>query len=143
MILKSIAATLEGRALLTITPQDTVRAACGALCEHGIGALAVVEGERLVGILSERDVIRRCLCADRDPRETRVSEIMTADPLTITEDRSLGDALTLMKRGGFRHIPVVRDGAAVGMVSIRDIPLDYRLMRERFDEARTPMAEAV
>lgn len=142
MILKSIEATLEGRVAISVAPNETIRTACRHLGDHNIGALLVIEGERLVGVLSERDVIRKCICQGRRTDETRVADIMTADPVTIESTASLAEALSLMQAGGFRHLPVLRNGAVAGMLSIRDIPLDYRLMRQRFDDFRAAPAVA-
>ncbi|KUF09807.1 CBS domain-containing protein [Pseudoponticoccus marisrubri] len=137
MIIKSIDQLLQGRSLVSVTPDATIREACTLLDRHGIGALAVLDGPRLVGILSERDVIRRCIAAGRRTDETRVREIMTPDPQTIRRNASLADAQTVMVEGGFRHLPVIDAiGSIVGMMSIRDVPTEYRLMVERFREAQ-------
>lgn len=137
MIIKSIAHLLNGRGLISVAPQETVKAACALLTAHDIGALAVVDNGKLVGVLSERDVIRRCISGDRKTAETQVAEVMTQAPVTVQRDASLADAQTKMFEGGFRHLPVVDEaGRAIGMLSMRDIPTEYRLMVERFREYR-------
>ncbi|PWR01313.1 signal transduction protein [Meridianimarinicoccus roseus] len=140
MIIRSIEAILSDRPFHTITPDRSVRDACLQMAEADVGALAVMAQGRLVGILSERDVIRKCLASGRRTDETRVAEIMTADPVTIDAAAPLADAMGAMVTGGFRHLPVTRSGAAVGMLSMRDIPTEYRLMFERFREYAGPAA---
>lgn len=137
MVIKSIYELLAGRPLFSVSPGITVKEACSVLSEHDVGAVAVVEGGRLVGILSERDVIRRCIASDRMTAETRVSEVMTPDPVTVRPTASLADAQTRMLEGRFRHLPVVDSAdTPIGMLSMRDIPTEYRLMVERFREYR-------
>lgn len=134
MIIRSIEAILAGRDFHTTRPTETVRAACLQLDAADVGALAVMSEGRLVGILSERDVIRKCLARGRRTDDTTVADIMTPDPVTIDAAAPLADAMGAMVTGGFRHLPVLRGGAAVGMLSMRDIPTEYRLMFERFQE---------
>lgn len=137
MIIRRIETILAGRAFHTTTPGTTVRAACLQLDAANIGALAVVTGGRLVGVFSERDVIRKCLAHGRRTDDTAVADIMTPDPVTIDAGAPLAEAMGAMVTGGFRHLPVMRNGAAVGMLSMRDIPTAYRLMFERFQEYST------
>ena len=88
--------------------------------QHHIGAVLITEGEHLAGIFTERDALFRVIAAGRDPAATRIAEVMTRDPLTVTPDRSFRHALHLMYEGAFRHVPVVADGRPLGMVSARD-----------------------
>ena len=135
MIIKTIDVLLKGRKLVSVSPEATVKDACAQLDAHGVGALAVLRDGQLAGILSERDVIRRCVAAGRKTGETRVRDIMSPRVVTIRRDQSLADAQTRMIEGGFRHMPLVDDaGTPVGMLSMRDIPTEYRLMVERFRE---------
>jgi len=134
MIIKSISEILRGRSLVSIAPDASIREACAALDRHNIGALAVMEGDRLTGILSERDVIRRCIAQERPTGSTRVAEVMSPDPVTVNARESLANAMAIMLDGGFRHLPVERAGEIVGMLSMRDIPTEYRLMAERWRE---------
>lgn len=107
-------------------PSDAVRAAPDSR-----------EGTALRGILCERDVIRKCLCAGRDPATTRVAEVMTPDPVTVAADQGLVEALRLMTDGRFHHLPVIEDGSVIALLSIQDIPAEYRMMAERFEEYRS------
>jgi CBS domain-containing protein len=85
-----------------------------------VGALLVIEDGRLAGIFTERDALFRVIAENRDPAKTRLKEVMTTNPRTISADRPFGHALHMMHEGGFRHVPVVEESRAVGMVSARD-----------------------
>lgn len=104
---------------LLATPGMTVAEAARRMTAHSVGAVMVVEGERLVGIFTERDALTRVLAAGRDPQATRLAEVMTRDPRTLTPDKRFGVALALMYRHGFRHVPVAVDGRPVGIVTAR------------------------
>ena len=134
MIIRSIDAILSGRRFHVIVPDATVRQACTQLDAANVGALAVLDGGRLAGVLSERDVIRRCLAKGRHTDFTKVTDIMTANPVTIDAGAPLAEAMGAMITGAFRHLPVMCNGAPIGMLSMRDIPTEYRLMFERFQE---------
>ena len=117
------------RPALTIDPRATVRDVCQTLKAGGVGALAVVDRGKLVGIISERDVVVRVVALGRDPERTLVSEVMTFPVRTVTEDESSNEARQLMHEGRFRHLPLLdRDGRLIGMLSVRD------LLRERIEE---------
>jgi CBS domain-containing protein len=108
------------REVLTVAPEDTLGEAAAKMTERGIGAVIVSDFGRMIGILSERDIMRAV--ADRiHSSEARVREWMTADPITATADTSVEDAGRTMLEHGFRHLPVVQDERAIGIVSIRDI----------------------
>jgi CBS domain-containing protein len=98
----------------------TVVEAARLMKRHDIGALLVVDHARLIGIFTERDALFRVIAEGRDPEATPLHEVMTRDPRTISPDRPFGHALHIMYEGGFRHVPVVRDGRAIGVVSARD-----------------------
>ncbi|MGP6087353.1 CBS domain-containing protein [Antarctobacter jejuensis] len=139
MIINSIDQVLNNRPLISVPPGASVKEACDLLAQHNIGALTVVEDGGLVGIISERDVINRCIGKDLTTGETTVAEIMTPDPETVRPTTRLADALTRMIEGGFRHLPVTdAAGEPIGMLSMRDIPTEYRLMVDRVRELRDP-----
>jgi CBS domain-containing protein len=98
----------------------TVMEAARRMQAGNVGALMIVDGRRLIGIFTERDALFRVIAAGLDPRDTKVSAVMTRDPLAINPDKTFGYALHLMYENGFRHVPVVLDGFPVGMVSARD-----------------------
>jgi len=105
---------------VTASSDISVAAAAQLMKRHRIGALLVIDGGRLAGIFTERDALFRVIAAGRDPAQTRVAEVMTLDPRTISPDRPFGHALHLMYEGQFRHVPVVEKGRPLGMVSARD-----------------------
>jgi len=105
---------------VTATSELSVAQAARLMKEKRIGALLVLDGARLAGIFTERDALFRVIAEGRDPEKTRLAEVMTANPRTITADRPFGHALHLMHEGGFRHVPVVDQDRPVGVVSARD-----------------------
>ena len=136
VIISTVAKLIDGRTLAKTTPQQTVREACEVMCELDVGAVVVLDEERLVGVLSERDVIRKVVCKGRHSADTAVSDIMTASPQTIAANGQLAQALEIMGKGGFHHVPVVDGTTTIGMLSADDIPEEYRMLLERFKEMR-------
>ena len=118
------------QAELGYTVLETVR----AMVERNIGAVPVMHGGELVGIFSERDLMRRVVAEGRDPRSTCIAEVMTDDPLVVGTGEDLETCMTLMRRHGFRHLPVCHEGHLLGMVSLRDILLHD--LNEKDDEVR-------
>jgi len=120
MFSQRVGSVMERRKVLTAPPGTTVSRAAELMAEWKVGAVMVVEGTRLVGIFTERDVVFRVVAKGRDPAQTLLSEVMTPDPKTIDPAKSFGYALLLMHENGCRHMPVVEDGKPVGMVSARN-----------------------
>jgi CBS domain-containing protein len=110
---------IMSRALLTVDTATTLTDAAREMHSHGVGAVLVLAGGRLEGILTERDVLRAV--ATGPVEGTRVAAWMTRDPETIGLKDTTGHAAALMIHGGFRHLPVVDDGEPIGIVSIRDL----------------------
>ncbi len=107
---------------LTLVPPDmTVRDAARLMRENTIAAVMIVDGQRLSGIMTERDIAARVVAQGRDPDTTAVSEVMTPDPDTLSPGDTAASALRMMRQHNYRHLPVVEDGRPVGMVSIRDL----------------------
>ena len=105
--------------LLTVDATETLTAAAAQMDARGVGAVLVLNGERLSGILTERDVLRAV--ATGGVEGTNVGAWMTHDPDTVGPDERPGHAAALMLHGGFRHLPVLDGGKAVGIISIRDL----------------------
>jgi CBS domain-containing protein len=104
-----------------LLPADTsVREAARQMKRQSVGAAMIVDGDRLVGIFTERDALQRVLAEGLDAGKTILANVMTADPRTVAPDRPFGLALLMMYEGGFRHVPVVERGRPIGMVSARD-----------------------
>lgn len=112
------------------TVLDTVR----TMVEFNIGAVPVIASGKLVGIFSERDLMRRVVAEGRDPRSTCLAEVMTDDPLVVGTGEDMETCMALMRRHGFRHLPVCHEGHLIGMVSLRDILLHD--LNEKDDEVR-------
>jgi CBS domain-containing protein len=119
-ISRPISEILRGRQLVTVEPGMSVRQAAQLMASEKIGALPVVGEGRLLGIFTERDALVRVLARGLVPENTPVSEVMTADPVTIDGRRPFRHALKMMIDGGFRHVPVVESGSVIGVVSARD-----------------------
>jgi CBS domain-containing protein len=108
------------RDVIAVEPEDTIGHAAERMVERGTGSAVVTDFGRLIGILTERDVLRAV--ADRvHSSEARVREWMTPDPVTATEDMTAEEAAQIMLERDFRHIPVVDGERAIGVVSIRDV----------------------
>lgn len=128
----------KGDGVWSVTPAATVAECIALLCERDIGAAPVVEDGRLVGILSERDCVRRVVARGLDPASTRVADVMTRDVVVAWPLQQIEDCLETMNDHRIRHIPVVEKGAVIGMISLRDLAaaeLDRRkALLDRLDE---------
>ena len=111
----------KDRELYHVTPSLAVADAARYMSERNVGAVCVLEQNRLVGILSERDLMKRVIAVNRDPGSTRVSEVMTAKPVVVDVHDSLERCLQTMKQAGIRHLPVVEGDKLIGLVSLRDL----------------------
>jgi CBS domain-containing protein len=107
------------RDLLSVGADERIAAAARRMVDRGVGAVLVMDGERLAGILTERDVLRAV--AEGRVEDATVAERMTRHPETVEASESTGHAASLMIHGGFRHLPVTEGGAVVGIISIRDL----------------------
>jgi CBS domain-containing protein len=117
---RSIRMIIEDQEVVTASADTTVLEAAQLMKKRDVGAVMVVEAGRLVGIFTERDALFRVVADGRDVQHTQLSEVMTRSPQTLHPDKSFAEALHIMHTGGFRHVPVVEDGRAVGMISARD-----------------------
>ena len=111
---------MMARDVLSVAPEDTIGEAAQKMVDRGVGSAVVLDYGRLIGIFTERDLLRAV--ADRvHSSEARVREWMTGEPITITPETSAEQAAQTMLDNGFRHLPVVEGERAVGIVSIRDV----------------------
>ncbi len=124
----------EGKAIHSVGP-DTPVTECVRLMTSGkIGALIVMDGERLIGIFTERDALNKVLAGGLDPGNTKVSEVMTKDPYCIRPTTTVGDAMKLITKRRFRHLPIVDNGKVLAIVSSGD--LTHWLVRDQIGEVQ-------
>jgi len=121
--MKPVSELLRNRegTLWHVRPDESVYNALLLLSQHEVGALMVMDGGRLVGVLSERDYTRKIALQGRNSKETKVAEIMTPQVVTVDGDTPILAALSLMTRRRIRHLPVVEGATVLGMISIRDL----------------------
>ena len=105
---------------ITVAPEDTLGEVAERMTAKNVGAVVVKDFGRLIGILTERDMLK-AMAARVHTSEARVRQWMTEDPLTATPEMPLEEAAQIMLDNGFRHVPIVDEGRAVGIVSIRDV----------------------
>jgi len=131
--MKPVSELLKKRegALWHVRPNDSVYSALQLLAQHEVGALVVMDGGRLVGIVSERDYTRKIALQGRSSKDTPVAEIMTAQVLTVAPGTGTRACMALMSEKKVRHLPVVDKGTVLGMISIRDIMDDIIADHER------------
>ena len=125
--MKGIAQILKSKpskVVHAITPNDTVYDAVRKMAEQNIGALLVMEGDEIVGIVTERDYARKVVLAGRSSRETPVSVIMTTQVLCVGPLQTTEECMAIMTENRLRHLPVVDDGKLIGLVSIGDLVKD-------------------
>ena len=105
---------------VTLDPEVTVVQAAQAMTERGVGAATVVQGTRVLGVVTERDVMRKVVALGRDPRSTRVRDIMSSPAMTITLKTTVASAAALMREHHIRHLVVLDEqGALLGMLALR------------------------
>ena len=107
--------------LESVTPQTTILEAIRRMNERQIGSVLVMEGDRLAGIFTERDVLTRVVPQRLDPAKTPVAEVMTRQPVTIPHTTTVSQAMMVVTDKRRRHLPVIQDGRVLGMVSIGDL----------------------
>ena len=111
----------RGQEIDSIAPGASVSVAVRQMNDRGIGSLVVMEGDQVVGIFTERDVLVRVVGAGRDASQVAVREVMTSRVLTIEPDLKVEEAMRLMTESRCRHLPVLEDGRIVGLISIGDL----------------------
>ena len=111
----------KNRELYHVGPDHTIFDAACFMAERNIGAACVLENDRLVGIVSERDMMNRVIAAGRDPKVTRVRDVMTAKPVIVDVHESHETCLKVMQQAKIRHLPVVDGTHLLGVISLRDL----------------------
>lgn len=108
----------------SVSPTDSLREAAQAMREQDVGSLPVVEDGRVVGIITDRDIVVRAVAEGVDPRTATVGDVTSGDLVTVEPDEDLDDALKLMAQHRVRRLPVVKDGRLVGVVAQADVALE-------------------
>jgi CBS domain-containing protein len=111
----------KGSKVFSITSDITVYEALKAMGEKNIGALLVIEGQQLMGIISERDYARKIILKGKSSHDTLVKEIMTENVISISPEDSIEKCMELMSERHIRHLPVMKDGIVTGIISITDV----------------------
>ena len=128
---------MKGHAVWSIHPQESVFAAIQQMAEKEVGALVVLEGEAVVGIISERDYARKVILKGRSSRETAVQDIMTPDVICVRLDQNVEECMTIVTERRIRHLPVLDSGRLVGIISIGDlvktIIVEQKFIIEQFE----------
>lgn len=119
---------LSNRTIHYVQPEQTVFEAANFMVSCNVGAVPVLDGTRLVGIFSERDIMRRVVTEGRDPLTTHIGEVMSTDLRTVSPGASTEEAMCLMQTHAVRHLPVCEGATLIGFLSLRD------LLRCRLDE---------
>ncbi len=121
--------------VVSCAPSDRVSDALKQLIDHNIGALPIVSAEQVVGVYSERDVVKSCQQQGADFRSRKLQDMMSSQVIVVRPDQSVDDALVLMRDNSIRHLPVVDDNKMVGFLSVRDLmhaKLDYANKKAEF-----------
>lgn len=111
----------KGHAVHSVRPDDTVLAALGVMAKHDVGAVLVMEGEQLLGILTERDYARKVALAGRSSKDSAVRAIMTAHVVCVAPTRTVDECMGIMTEKRVRHLPVVDQKRVIGLISIGDL----------------------
>lgn len=111
----------KGSAVHSVAPTDTVLHALGVMAEHGIGAVLVLDGDKLAGILTERDYARRVVLMGRASRDSQIKDVMTAQVVCVSPERTVRECMALMTDKRLRHLPVIEHKRVIGLISIGDL----------------------
>lgn len=129
MSVKQVLAKKGGNAF-SVPPTATVLDALSAMAEHDIGAVLITEGDRLLGIFTERDYARKVVLRGRSSKDTSISELMTPNVCTITPSHTMDQVMNIMTDNRFRHLPVVDHGKIAGIITIGDVVKAVIAMQE-------------
>lgn len=111
----------KGHTVHSVSPQTNVYESARKMNSLHIGALLVIDNGRLIGIISERDIVQKLIGCKCDPSETQVGEIMTSDLITVPPTMTVAEAMRIITEKRFRHLPVIENGDLKGMISIGDL----------------------
>lgn len=129
--MRQISQLIRHKEPLTLPADASVQQACSGMRDRRVGAVLVLENDKLVGIFTARDAVGRVLAHCRDPATTKLADVMTKDPTALPAGCAAIEALRAMQDGGFRHVPVVQDGKLLGVVSKGDFSgLEHNTLEE-------------
>jgi len=111
----------KGHEVWSITPKSTVYRAIEVMADKHVGALVVIDGDKVVGIISERDYARRVILSGRSSKETRVEEIMASPVIFVEPNHAVDECMRIMTNNHIRHLPVIQQEKVIGIVSIGDL----------------------
>jgi CBS domain-containing protein len=111
----------KGRHIISVAPDSSVFDAIQLMADQAVGSLLVMNGDELLGIVTERDYARKVILKGRSSETTTVAEVMTSDVLTASSAQTVNDCMELMTERRIRHLPVVEDNRVIGMISIGDL----------------------
>ncbi|MGD9592515.1 MAG: CBS domain-containing protein [Candidatus Berkiella sp.] len=120
----------KGGSTYSISPSESGFECATIMNRHGVGALLVMENNKLVGIISERDLIRKLLGTTTDPKSVTVAQLMTKDPVTVPPSTTVQEAMKIITEKRFRHLPVMENNQLVGVISIGDLTRWVMLQQE-------------
>ncbi len=131
---------------ITVSPDVSVYECALKMRQHGIGGLIVTQENRLLGILSDKDIVRRVIASKQDPKKLKAKDVMVNNVITITPEKDIYDALVKMKDRDIRHLPVMDKKEMIGLLTLKDIlkiqPELFELMVEKYElreESRKPV----
>ena len=130
-----IRSVVQHQQLISAPPTASVFDVAAAMSRGRVGAIPILDEDRLVGIFSERDLLTRVVVPERDPKITPVSEVMTHDVVTASVEEHIDFCLDKMQKAGCRHLPVVQAGRVISMISMRDLLRDE--LQEQGEEIRS------
>ncbi len=128
--MKTLKEIVANRPLLTIQKDLTVRQACEYMAKNKIGLVPILDGDKLVGVFSERDLLQRVVAIGKDPDKTKVEEVMTVNLVISQEDEDYLDCLYKMKAANIRHILVISQNTLIGVVSMRDLLQEDLILKD-------------
>ncbi len=127
--------------LVACSPDTSVREAARRMAEHVCGSIVVLDGDTLVGIFTERDLLSRVVATGRDPDRTAVAEVMTRSPDAIEAEAPVKEAIRRMDEFCYKHLPVIDGGRVIGVVAVEDIPIGELVGMSAELEERHRLAE--
>ena len=128
---KKLSDVMNARKFVFLSPDATAATAAKKMLERQVGAIAVMSGSALVGIVTERDINFRLVATGRNPSTTVLGDIMTPSPRTFAPDTLVVEALDVMEQHGYRHVPIEESGEIIGIVSLRDIFMEVQRALEK------------